>query len=427
MKKIFFEEEKERAHTEQNLTRFLPIYNSDRTKKVEHFFRQKDGGLLVPRFYKQYVPTVDPQMEWDRPHATLPLFTNSERPQTEIVAVTLEQIRKAGGATMVVGCGGGKTNMAIAIGCALNGKIGVIVHKDFLIRQWKERIEAFCTTQPSIGIIKGKKCTDGHFVLISVKSLAGKREYPPELLRFRIIITDECHHMPANTFLTAMSKLTSDYLMGLTATPTRKDKQEDVIYMMTGPVSFVFDSVPSADLVIRSVIFRKQISPKLANYVRLGSMLSKDLLRNKMIAKMIVAYFHQNQDEKCLVLSGFVSHCVEMRKLIPDKISSDVVTGEIKTTPNNEISFKNFVTFSTFSLLSEGVDLPPDVRRLFIVTPVGEMQQTSGRLRHGGVVIDIMDKGVLEDNGMLMGLAMKRRRFYSKRGYKVTTEEGADI
>ena len=53
---------------------------------------------------------------------------------------------------------------------------------------------------------------------------------------YGLIVADECHHVPAGAFEDAVRKIPARRWLGLTATPYRRDKLDDLIGMQVGPV-----------------------------------------------------------------------------------------------------------------------------------------------------------------------------------------------
>ena len=127
---------------------------------------------------------------------------------------------KSNGGIISVPCGWGKTIMALNIISKLNRKTIIIVHKEFLLNQWRERINEFLP-DARIGIIQGPKIDvkNKDIVLAMLQSISIK-EYEPEIFEdFGFTIVDECHHIAAEVFSRSLPKITSYYSLGLSATP----------------------------------------------------------------------------------------------------------------------------------------------------------------------------------------------------------------
>ena len=121
----------------------------------------------------------------------------------------------------------------------LQKKAVVVVHKDFLMTQWRDRIKQFLP-EARIGKIQQNTVDieNKDIVLAMVQSLSMK-EYDDETFdSFGLAIFDECHHLGAEVFHRSMSKVASKYMLGLSATPKRKDGLTKVFEWYIGPIVF---------------------------------------------------------------------------------------------------------------------------------------------------------------------------------------------
>ena len=50
------------------------------------------------------------------------------------------------------------------------------------------------------------------------------------------MIVDECHHLPAVSFERVLAEVRARFVVGLTATPYRRDGQQPIVHMQCGPV-----------------------------------------------------------------------------------------------------------------------------------------------------------------------------------------------
>ena len=112
----------------------------------------------------------------------------------------------------------------------LKKKTLVVVHKTFLLNQWKNRIEQFLPNT-KVGIIQGKiiDIEDKDIIIGMLQSLSLKDDYPDDLFDdIGTIIFDECHHLSAEKFSQILRKISVPYMIGLSGTPYRNDKLEKV-------------------------------------------------------------------------------------------------------------------------------------------------------------------------------------------------------
>ena len=131
------------------------------------------------------------------------------------------------------------TILGIYLACALKRKTLVVVHKDFLVNQWKERIEQFAP-DAEIGIIKQNKVNiTGKDIVIAMLQSISMKEYPEDTFEsFGFVIIDECHHLAAEVFSRALPKIASRYMLGLSATPIRKDGLSKVFEWYLGDMVY---------------------------------------------------------------------------------------------------------------------------------------------------------------------------------------------
>ena len=111
------------------------------------------------------------------------------------------------------------------------------------------------------------------------------------------VIVDECHHISAFTFEQVMRQVKAKYVVGLTATPTRKDGHHPIIYMQCGPVRFSM----SAKTMTETTPFEHKVTPRHTEF-RMSPELTEvtiqdiyaalvnDAGRNEMIANDIVRF-----------------------------------------------------------------------------------------------------------------------------------------
>jgi superfamily II DNA or RNA helicase len=143
------------------------------------------------------------------------------------------------GGLLSLPCGEGKTISAIYILSKIRKKTIIIVHKEFLMNQWKNEIQIFLPNA-KIGIIQGDKCEiENNDIVIAMLQTLSKRDYHYDLIKeFGLAIYDECHHLGARMFSKVLQKLPCKYLLGLSAEPLRKDGMNLVFEYYLGNIIF---------------------------------------------------------------------------------------------------------------------------------------------------------------------------------------------
>jgi hypothetical protein len=136
----------------------------------------------------------------------------------------------------------------------------VVVHRQQLLDQWQERLRMFLDLpEKSIGHIGGGKTDRTGCVDVAViQSLYRKDEVKDFVAEYGQVIVDECHHISAFTFEQVMKQVKAKYVVGLTATPTRKDGHHPIIYMQCGPVRFSM----SARTMTETTPFEHKVTPR---------------------------------------------------------------------------------------------------------------------------------------------------------------------
>jgi superfamily II DNA or RNA helicase len=114
----------------------------------------------------------------------------------------------------------------------------VLVHRRQLLEQWVDRLDAFLNTPSNtIGVIHGgKKKPTGAIDIALMQSLVRQGVVSDLVANYGHLIVDECHHLSAVSFEAIAREAKARYVLGLSATVTRKDGHHPIIFMQCGPV-----------------------------------------------------------------------------------------------------------------------------------------------------------------------------------------------
>jgi superfamily II DNA or RNA helicase len=318
----------------------------------------------------------------------------------------------------------------------------VLVHRQQLLDQWQERLRMFLDLPAkSIGHIGGGKMDRTGCVDVAlIQSLYRKDEVKDFVAEYGQVIVDECHHISAFTFERVMRQVKAKYVVGLTATPTRKDGHHPIIYMQCGPVRFSM----SARTMTETTPFEHRVTPRHTEF-RMASELTevtiqdiyaalvKDVPRNEMIAADIVVTLESGRCPLLLTgrtehlqyfatkLAGAAKHVFVLKGGMGKK-QRRLTAEALASVPEDE----SRVILATGSYIGEGFD---DARldTLFLAMPIswkGTLQQYVGRLHrlHDSKrfvqVYDYVDNLV----PMLARMYERRLRGYSAIGYVIEQE-----
>jgi hypothetical protein len=234
-----------------------PVVNGDFGQAPPSFkvFRKSKTGLCVPRFYgeeKFGTPQEDNRPE---PAKIKINFKGKLRDET-FQNVALSKAVAAGHGVLSLPCGFGKTTVSLAIACKLGYRTMIVVHKEFLANQWRERIQQFCPGA-TIGIVQqNKKETDCDFVIAMLQSLSLKEYSFGDFDSIGTLIVDEAHHICAKVFSQSLFKMCPKHIYGLSATPNRKDGLTKVLHWFMGPTFFSVERENQAQVDVFPLEFK---------------------------------------------------------------------------------------------------------------------------------------------------------------------------
>ena len=291
--------------------------------------------------------------------------------------------------------GSGKTIMALYMIAKRQQPTLIIVHTKDLAAQWRLRIESFLGIGAAeVGLIGGGKKTLGENITIAlVQSLYKCVEEIAEHIGF--LVVDECHRCPSRTFTEAVTGFDSKYMLGLSATPWRRDKLSKLIFWHLGDVHHEVDKkhliqtgdVLPAEIIVRETNFKPFYDP-VNEYSKMLSELTADTDRNVLIAGDIAAETVKNSGV-CLVLSDRKAHCENLRALLKFRfeVEAELLTGDLNMDERQMVierlnQNKVKVVIATGQLIGEGFDCR-DLSTLFLATPIrfsGRVLQYLGRV-----------------------------------------------
>lgn len=136
--------------------------------------------------------------------------------------------------------GSGKTVVGAWLAAARNCSTLVLVHRKPLLDQWVAQLSRFLDLPPKkIGVIgSGKNKATGILDVAMMQSLVRKDEVADLVANYGQVIVDECHHLPAFSFERVLGEVKAKYVVGLTATPYRRDGHQPIIHLQCGPIRF---------------------------------------------------------------------------------------------------------------------------------------------------------------------------------------------
>ena len=357
----------------------------------------------------------------------------------------------------------GKTVVAIKLIAERKVNTLILVDRVSLVAQWKTRLTEFLTIhealpeqEPSgekrrgrkkvrsvIGHLRaGKDHLSGIIDIAVMQSLNRKGGVRDCVTNYGMIIVDECHHVSAFSFEKILRTATARYVYGLTATPTRKDGHQPIIFMQCGPVRYRDDARKQAEkrpfehyIIPRFTGLRIPLN-KTEEEMPIQEIYSEIVvneLRNQLIIDDVVKSHEKGRN--CLVLTERTAHVEVLAKGLGKRISEVIaLTGGMGTKETRrqmarmaDLSSEQPLTLvATGRYIGEGFD-EPRLDTLFLAMPIswkGTLQQYAGRLhrlfenKNEVQIYDYVDIHVK----VLERMYSRRLNGYASIGYKAKGE-----
>tara|TARA_B100000902_G_C27319169_1_gene923196 strand:+ start:2224 stop:3759 length:1536 start_codon:yes stop_codon:yes gene_type:complete len=334
-----------------------------------------------------------------------------------------------GGGSIEVGCGRGKTVMALKIIQLIGKKTRIIVHKDFLKNQWIERINQFLP-DAKIGCIQGQiiDIEDKDIVIIMLQSLSQK-EYPEEIFKdFGLTIVDECHHISSEVFSKSLQTNITVYSLALSATMNRKDGLSWVFKSFLGELIYKEDKRQDDDVLVKAIKYNvenddeyNEVEVDMKGNIKYSTMISKLCnynSRSEFIVKVIQKELNINENQQIILLSHNKSLLTYLEKAIKHRnvCSIGYYIGGMKEKDLKESETKKII-LATYQMAAEALDIK-SLTTLILATPKTDIIQACGRIlreKHDNpLVIDIIDT-----HDVFKRQFEKRKKFYLDNKYRI--------
>ena len=262
--------------------------------------------------------------------------------------------------------------------------------------------------------------SDNHnFVIASKKELGNNTIDGP--------IVSNCHHIAAETFVRALQKIVTMYILGLSATMTRKDGLSNVFKLFIGDIIHKEKREDDQTVIVKAVEFNtcdaefNNIEYDFRGNAKYSTMITKLCsfnMRSELIIKIIISELALNPLQQVMILAHNKNLLTYLYKAIEHRSIATVgyYVGGMKQ-KDLKISESKQIVIATYSMASEGLDIKT-LTTLILATPKTDVEQAVGRImrvkHQNPLIIDIIDTHSIFRNQWT-----KRKMFYQKNNYKI--------
>jgi superfamily II DNA or RNA helicase len=346
--------------------------------------------------------------------------------------------------------GTGKTVIAASLIAERGMTTLILLHRRLLVDQWIETLQS-CIAElekGDIGVLgAGRSRLKGTVDIAMLQTLANQPDREECTRAYDFLIIDECHRIPTVTFEPVIKAIRARCILGLTATPVRKDRYQQIMFMLCGPIRHTVQDVHLADqrrtASVREIPFPEEEGT--VDIHQLYELICTSGKRNALIAADIRRLIEAGRSP--LVISDRVEHLKSLKELLeenPASADADILllTGEagrkeraavIAAVRERIEAQEPCCLLATGSLIGEGFDLP-GLDTLVITMPVsfhGRLTQYIGRLHrrlYDGSEPQEKDILVLDyidcHSAIARSMYAKRSKAYRKAGYRIILDGG---
>ena len=401
-------------------------------------YRENSNKMYLPRFYGIQRYGVPDKCEIQTGDTIQVPFVQTLRDyQEKIVDIYCKHVSKplssenaspGGGGILEVPCGKGKTIMSLKIISVLAAKTLILVHKEFLMNQWIDRIADFLPSA-RVGKIQGPTfdIENKDIVIGMIQSLYDKEYHTNAFSSFGLTIIDEVHRIGSEQFSRTLFKTITPYMLGISATVDRKDKLTRVLYMFIG--NKIYEEKREADdpVCVRAIQYISAdpefnaVDVDFRGNTKYSTMIVKLCEfgpRSDFIVKVLGDLLQENPDNQIMILCHNRSLLTYLYDSILHRKLATVgyYVGGMKQAKLQETESKQIV-LATYAMAAEALDIKT-LSTLVMVTPKTDIIQSVGRIlrvkHENPIIVDILDT---HDNFQKQWL--QRRRFYKKCNYRI--------
>jgi superfamily II DNA or RNA helicase len=322
------------------------------------------------------------------------------------------------------------TVMALKIISLIQKKTLIIVHKEFLMNQWIERIAEFLPGA-TVGKIQGSLFdVEGKDIVIGMVQTLYDKEYSGSpFASFGLTIVDEVHRIGSEQFSRTLFKTITPCMLGISATVERKDQLTKLLYMFIGPLIYSEERTDEDPVCVRAIHYKtsdpefNEVEVDFRGNTKYSTMITKLCAfgpRSDFIIRVIADLIEEDAEKQIMILAH--NRCL-LTYLYEAIIHKGIAAGSVgyyvggmKQKDLQETETKSIV-LATYAMAAEALDIKT-LSTLIMVTPKTDITQSVGRIlraKHDNpIIVDIVDAHDVFKNQWT-----QRRRFYKSCNYRI--------
>jgi superfamily II DNA or RNA helicase len=320
------------------------------------------------------------------------------------------------------------TVMALNICSRLQLKTIILVHKEFLMNQWIERIHEFIPTA-RVGIIQAQTFDiENKDIVIGMIQTIYNKQYPSGTFSsFGLTIIDEVHRIGSEEFSRTLFQIMTPYRLGISATVDRKDGLSDILFHFIGEKIYSEVRQKEEGVEVRAIQYEhsdyeyNKIVYDVRGNVQYSTMINKisDFQpRRHFLVQILSNLIEEKQENQIMVLSHKRDLLVFLQEEIQKQgfATCGFYIGGMKQVDLQETEQKEIV-LATYAMAAEALDIKT-LNTLVMVSPKTDIVQSVGRILRtrgtGKIIVDVVDTHDVFQNQW-----KKRRAFYKQSSYSV--------
>lgn len=363
-------------------------------------YRETEKYLFMPRFFNHGQEYED--IRKDGKHITANFNGQLRSNQLNVEKLIMDELTDVQRTILCLKTGQGKTICGLKILANLGRKTMIVVHTHFLMKQWEDRIKQFLP-EMKIGYFYGPKCDiQGKDIIIGMLQSLSLKDYNSKMFSdVGFTIFDEVHKVGAEQFSKALLRVSSKYVLGLSATPKRGDGLTRILYLHFGKILNPFknqklDQAVHVNIVEYTPKDFKETRIKFGgyNFANMTNQLVKNKERNELILRLAMEYAEEGRS--ILILSARIEHVKTLAAQLDFfGIPAGIFIGGMKMADLESATEKQIIV-ATYNMFKEGVDVQK-LNTLIFATPISKITQAVGRILrkkhedHTPLIVDVWD------------------------------------